>query len=226
MDSSWFCRFGLERMHMSCSYSRVLWRFSALMAFVIPVVGHAQDRGIRLGEETSSTWRFGVVVKAAASSVSGIRASFPVPMDWPEQTVKKIREEKSPSIKSVTYETLDRGVTQMIVLIPRLAAGEEASAVTVFEVVKRRIDAPSETDVYQIPKAGALSAKFLSPSPYIESRDAKIKALASELATGHQPAWDQTAAIFDWVREHVKYKFAEQIKPAVAALEDGEGDCE
>lgn len=34
------------------------------------------------------------------------------------------------------------------------------------------------------------------------------------------------AAMFDWVRANVKYEFAEQIKPATAALADGVGDCE
>ncbi len=34
------------------------------------------------------------------------------------------------------------------------------------------------------------------------------------------------AAIFDWVRANLKYEFAEQIKPATAALKDGQGDCE
>jgi hypothetical protein len=43
---------------------------------------------------------------------------------------------------------------------------------------------------------------------------------------GKEQSWDRTAAIFDWVRENVKYEFAEQIKPAVAALKDGQGDCE
>jgi hypothetical protein len=213
-------------MRMKKQWSGVFLRLLAMTVCVVPFCAAAQDRGIRLGEERTSRWRFGVVVTAAASAVTGIRAAFPVPMDWPEQAVTKLSEEKSPNVKSVTYETLDRGVMQMIVTIPRLAAGEEASAVTTFEVVKRRIEAPSETDLYQIPKPTPLLAKFLAPSPYIESRDAKIKSLAAELSAGQQPAWDKTAAIFDWVRANVKYKFAEQIKPAIAALKDGEGDCE
>jgi len=184
------------------------------------------DRGVRLGETTMSQWRFGVVVKAAAGAVKGIEATMPVPMDWPEQTVKKVDEQKSPQVGPITHRVLDGGVRQMVVAIPRLAAGDEATAMVTFEISKRRMEAPEDTTVYQLPKPNSHLAKFLAPSPYIESRDAKIKSLAMELTRDKQPAWEQAAAVFDWVRANVKYEFAEQIKPAVAALKDGHGDCE
>ncbi len=185
-----------------------------------------KGRGIRLGEEMTSKWRFGVVVKATGGPVSGIMATLPVPMDWPEQTVKRIGEEKTPQVGSITFDVLDKGVKRMMVKIPRLAAGDEASAVVTFEVHKRRIEGPSETSMYGIPKSDRELSKFLNPSPYIESKDAKIKSLATQVISGKESAWDQVAAIFDWVRANVKYEFAEQIKPATAALKDGQGDCE
>jgi len=189
-------------------------------------VARADDRGIRLGEPKASQWRFGVVVRAAGAT-TGIKATLPVPMDWPEQAVEIVQEEKSPGIGGVTYRTLNGGVKQMIVTIPRLSAGEEASAVMTFEINKREILEPAETVLYQIPaKNNRELAKFLQPSPYIESKDARITALAEELAAGKEQGWERTAAIFDWVRANVKYEFAEQIKPAVAALKDGQGDCE
>jgi transglutaminase-like putative cysteine protease len=185
-----------------------------------------ETRGIRLGEQTTSQWRFGVVVKATGGPVTGIRATIPVPMDWPEQSVTKRSEEKSSNVAAVTYKPLDGGVMQMIVTIPRLASGEEASAVTTFEVIKSRIEGPGETGIYQIPKPTPALAKFFAPSPFIESRDAKIQSIAAKIAGDKHQAWQKVEAIFDWVRENVKYEFAEEIKPAVAALQDGQGDCE
>jgi len=204
---------------------------ATVLGLASPALIEAADRGIQLKEESVSRWRFGVMVKAAGGTLSGVRATLPVPMDWPEQTVKKISEDKTANIGAIRYDTLDAapnqpGVRQMIVSIPRVAAGEEASAVITLEITKRRIDAPDETDVYTVPKAGAAPAKFLAPSPYIESRDPKIKALASELIAGKTQAWDQASAIFDWVRANIKYEFAEEIKPAVASLKAGQGDCE
>jgi hypothetical protein len=204
---------------------------AVLAAFVvaaIPAVAFADDSpGVRLGEPTKSTWRFGVVVKAAGGPVSGIVATMPVPMDWPEQTVKVVSEEKSPGVGRVSTRVLDGGVKQLVVSIPRLAAGQEASFVQTTEVSKRPILEPVDVAMYSAPAKNSRElAKFLLPSPYIESNSPKIKQRAGEVTAGKAPGWEQVAAAFDWVRENVKYEFAEQIKPAVAALEDGQGDCE
>jgi hypothetical protein len=181
--------------------------------------------GIRLGETTTSQWRFGVRVKAPAAA-SGIRATLPVPMDWPEQQVKLLSEEKSSKTISIAYATLDGGVKQMQISIPRLAAGDEAAAAVVLEIARRQILAPLEPAKLQIAARPGPLAKYLGKSPYIESTDPKIRSLAAELTAGQTGGWNQAAAVFDWVRAHVKYEFAEQIKPALAALEEGKGDCE
>jgi hypothetical protein len=202
-----------------------------LSIFLVAILGclstlAAADRGVRLTDETTSRWRFGVVVTAGNGAVSGIRATLPVPMDWPEQSVKTIGEDKTPNVESITFKVLDGGVKLMAVSIPRLAPGQEATAIINLEIVKRRMETPDDTSVYQVPKPNTAMAKFLNPSPYIESRDPKIKSLAAELAAGKQPAWEQTAAIFDWVRANIKYEFAKEIKPAIASLKAGQGDCE
>lgn len=192
------------------------------------LAGAAEENpaAIRLGDSTTSNWRFGVVISTPDGAASGLVATLPVPMDWPEQQVKQIDEQHSPGVR-VTYRTLDSGVKQMVVNVPKLAAGEEASAIVTFAVTKRRIVEPADTSGLVLPtKLNRDMAKFLTPSPYIESTDERIKALSPEITAGKTAGWEQTAAIFDWVRANVKYKFAEQIKSAVAALDDGEGDCE
>jgi hypothetical protein len=147
-------------------------------------------------------------------------------MDWPEQRVKQLDEQKMGGAR-ISYRTLDGGVKQMVVSIPKLAAGQEASAIVTLEVTKHRILAPAETIGLAAPARPARElARFLAPSPYIESNDAKIKSLVPQIIADKSGGWDQAAAIFDWVRANVKYEFAEQIKPAVAALDDGQGDCE
>jgi hypothetical protein len=114
----------------------------------------------------------------------------------------------------------------MVVTIPHLAAGEEASATITYEITKRCLEAPTATESYKIPTAAPSLSKFLAPSPYIESRDARITSLAPRLVADQPLAWNKVEAIFDWVRANVKYEFAEQIKPATAALGEGVGDCE
>jgi hypothetical protein len=185
-----------------------------------------ETRGIQLGEATTTRWRIGVTVHAPAA-VTGILATTPVPMDWPEQQVKIVGEEKSANVGKISYRTLDGGVKQMLVSIPRLNAGEDAKAIVTFEVTRHEILAPADTAAYSVPaKSSRELTRFLLPSPYIESTDAKIRMLAQDVTAGKEQGWERAAAVFDWVRDNVKYEFAEQIKPAVQALQDKQGDCE
>ena len=199
-----------------------------VLCFLLAAAAHGDDAvGIRLGEQTTSQWRFGVVVRAPAGAVTGILATTPVPMDWPEQQVKIVSEEISSNVGKVSYRTLDGGVKQMLVSIPRLAAGEEARAIVTFEITKSRILPPSDTTMLRAPaKNSRQLARFLLPSPYIESTDPMIRAKAAEATVGKEPDWERTSAIFDWVRANVKYEFAAEIKPAIDALKGGRGDCE
>ncbi|QDU30814.1 Transglutaminase-like superfamily protein [Anatilimnocola aggregata] len=181
---------------------------------------------IRFGKEVTKQYRFGFKVEAPAGAVTGIVATMAVPMDWPEQTVKVISEDVTPKCR-VTYRVIDNGVKQMVVNIPRLAKGEEAGVEVVYEITKREILAPDLTADFVIPtKLNKDLQKLLQPSPFIESNDAQIKQLAPTIIEGQATAWDQTGAILDWVRANVQYKFAVDIKPAIAALKDKEGDCE
>jgi hypothetical protein len=181
---------------------------------------------IKFSATAVSKWRIGIVVKAT-SPATNVVGTMPVPMDWPEQSVKLIEEDVSPEVKKLTYRELDGGVKQMVMQIPKLLAGQEARAVLTFEVTKKYIEAPDELTGYQIPpKAPKGYEKCLLPSPFIESNDAKIRALAKELGANEPDPWKKAEIYFDWVRSHVRYQFAEEIKPAVAALKDGVGDCE
>jgi hypothetical protein len=188
-------------------------------------VSSAEPR-IRFGREQTKQFRVGFNVDASAGSVTGIVATMAVPMDWPEQTVKIVKEEITPNCR-VTYRNLDGGVKQMVVNIPRLAKGEKASVEQIYECTLREILPPEETTDFVIPKkVNKDLAKLLLPSPFIESNSPEIKKLAAEIIQGQSTAWEQSEAILNWVRENVKYKFATDIKPAIAALKDKEGDCE
>ncbi len=180
-----------------------------------------------LGDESTTTWRFGLVVNARGGSVTGIQASLPVPADWPEQKVKIVGEEKSPTVRKIAYRMLDGGVKQMLVTIPRLKAGEEAKAVVTMEITKREILEPSGKGEFAIPvKASRELQKYLLPSPYIESRDPKFTQISPQILIREQRAWGQTEEIYKFVRDNVKYEFAEEIRPAIDALNDRKGDCE
>ncbi len=206
--------------------------FVALAAFCLaPSLSGAEfaapQGGVQLTNERTERWEVGVIVQAGQGRVTGIVATLPIPMDWPEQTVRVIDENVSSQVSKITYRVLDDGVKQMQVAIARLDPGEQATALLTLEIVKRDIVAPQETGNFRIPaKLSRDMRAFVRPSPYIESTDRRIQQLAEEAAAGHESAWEKAEAIFDWVRTNVRYEFDVKIKGARQALDDGFGDCE
>ncbi len=184
------------------------------------------DNGIQLDKELVQRWKVGMKITAPAGPCAGIFGTATIPTDWPEQEVRLLEEDLSPEVKDIKYRVLDNGVKQMLISIPMLEAGREAHAYVTVEVTRSSILGPKDPTQFVIPKRLPREiGKFLAPSPKIESRHGKIRKVARELKLDDATAWEQVEAIYDWVRDNVEYTNG-PLKGAVAALEDGTGDCE
>jgi hypothetical protein len=184
--------------------------------------------GVRFGEPVIQRYLAGVVIKAEKGACKRLRGTVPVPIDWPEQEVRIVEEDFSPEVKNPQYRTTDETVQQLLFEIPYLASGSEVHALVTFEVRRRPILAPEDPSHLKVPDRLARDIKiYLGPSPYIESRHAKIRSLAREIIAQKEDetAWTKVEAIYDYVRENVEYKEG-SLKGALQALKDGEGDCE
>jgi hypothetical protein len=184
----------------------------------------SSGKGPTLGGETTVRLKRGVMVKAGGNLFRAV-ATVPVPADWPEQQVRIVAEEVSPSVRNLTYRTITGGggVKQMVVEIPQLPAGQVAKALVTFEITRRALEPPADTSIYSIPKK--LSRDLLldvGPSPYIESRHPKIIAAARQAIGEHETDWQKVEALYDWTRENVAYTNGE-LKGAVRALIDKQG---
>jgi len=178
------------------------------------------------GKEAIHHWKAGMTIRAGATPCGGILGTVPVPLDWPEQTVRLVKEDVPPQVRDVKYRTLDDGAKQMVVTIPLLNPGQTATVAATFEVTRRAILPPSDPSQFVMPtKMSRDVRRFLGSSPYIETRHPQIRAKAKEVTEGKDQAWEKAEAIYDWVREHVEYRDGE-LKGALAALRDGHGDCE
>ncbi len=187
----------------------------------------AESSRIHLVNSRTTRWQIGVIVRTHGGPVTGIVATLPVPINWPEQTVTVVERDVSPQVRSVRERLLDHTVKQLVVTIPRLAAGQQAKALLTLEITKRDIATLPKMDDMRIPsKLPRSLRKYLKPSPYIESQDRKIEQLAREITARHKLAWKKVEAIYDWVRQRVRYQFDPKIKSAAEALQDGSGDCE
>jgi hypothetical protein len=191
-----------------------------------PDATSVQGAGVRMGEVKRQRLRIGVEITPQGSPCRGILATLPIPMDWPEQSVRIVDEEISDNVDRVDYRTLDESVHQMIVRIDALEASDTARAILIFEIDRHAMLEPADPQSLQLPEKPSRQLRgYLGASPFIESRHFKIRQIARELKDPEKSAWDQIEAIYDYVREHVEYKKG-NIKGAVAALRDGSGDCE
>jgi hypothetical protein len=178
-------------------------------------------------QQSVQRWRIGLVVTARAGAFKRLVGTTSVPMDWPEQQVRPVSEDTSTGAR-ITYQTVDEGVKQMTVTIGSLAAGQEARAVVTFEIVRKVQLPPTDTSQYVFANPKRLDRKlavYLTPSPYIESSDPEIQALAKQIGVEHEEPWKRVQAIYDWVREKVHYQEM-PLKGALSGLHDGTGDCD
>jgi hypothetical protein len=201
-----------------------------------PVLAQFEDKpdpnvgknGPKIDESLTKKIKIGVKVKAVGGPVKGVRATIPVPLNWPEQKVSLGEEDLSAGVSHPTYRMLDNGgAKQMIVTIPNIVAGEEARALVTFEVTRSSILPPEDTSIYKECAKEKLPRDilpYLGPSPYIETTHPKIIKLAKEL-TEDKSNWEKVEAIYDGSRERVKYVNG-PLKGALRALTDGTGDCE
>lgn len=177
------------------------------------------------GDVRTLKYKVGLVVTAEGGPCGDLYATLPVPADWPEQQVRIVAEEVSPAVRNLRYRTLPGGVKQMVVEIPSLPAGKQARAVVTFELDRAALVAPADTGGLRIPEKPDRALKaHLGTSPYIETRDPKITALAKAAGKGLD-GWRKVEAIYDTVRDKVEYRNGE-LKGARRALADGWGDCE
>ena len=157
-----------------------------LLSFLPPAVAQfveGDPGGAKLGQSQTKKWRCGMVVTAVGGACKGIVGYAPVPIEWPEQQVKVLEEDVSPGVK-ITYQVVDGTAKVMTVKIPHLEAGREARAVVTFEIQRSVMLPPEDTDAFLLPELSKLDRTvrpFLTPSPKIESTNAKIRELAKKI---------------------------------------------
>jgi hypothetical protein len=186
----------------------------------------AQQRGVQLDTAETQLWKCGVQIRALGGPCGGLFGTISVPTDWPEQTVRIHQEDITPNVKKVDYRMLAGGVKQMLIAVPQLPAGETARALITFEVERHSLKPPADPTIFVLPtKTPIAIKKYLAASPMIESNQSKIRKVAEELVEGKTSAWEQVEALYDGVRERVKWENDNQ-KGALAALNDGKADKE
>ena len=185
-------------------------------------LSRAEEPQIR---ETKSRWKFGFELTGQGGAVRGSVVTFPVPMDWPDQVVTLVEEDRTPNVRAVKEETLDDGVRLVHASVPLLGPNDTAKLVRTYEITHRYVRYDRDDDQWYYPAGGDLD-EYLGPSPMIETDDREIRARAEELSDLSLTAWQQVERTYDWVQANVEYKFDPNLKGAKEALKTRVGDCE
>ena len=171
-------------------------------------------------------WQVGLRITAVGGPCQALVGTLPVPTKWPGQTVRIVEEDIAPTITNVRYRNVDGGVKQMVVKIAKLRANQTAHALITVEIDRQQLAPPENPESLLLPeKLDRKLRKYLAASPYIEVRHPEIRKLAKKVYDDSVPMWNRVEKIYDHVREIVKYKNG-NLKGALAALRDGDGDCE
>ncbi|MFG0265054.1 MAG: transglutaminase family protein [Rhodopirellula sp. JB055] len=180
---------------------------------------------IDLTKPQTTRWRLGVKIDTPVTFTSGL-ATFPVFMDWPEQTVSVVGRTVEGRVGNVAIRDLD-GARQVVVTIPRLTSSGSVQVELEMETVRQPIIAPTETEELTVPARLPRQLRaYMGNSPMIDATNPAIRALSRELA-GDAPesSWEKVRQIYDVVRDKVRYVEG-PIRDASDALKTGEGDCE
>jgi len=179
------------------------------------------------GDPQTKRWRIGLKLDTNGVTCNDVLATFPVPMDWPEQTVKVVSQEIAAAVNRWDVRDLPGGARQIVLTMPRAIRGSDPEVLFDIDVTRSRIIAPDQTDDLVSPARPDSSLKiYLSNSPYIDVTDGRIKLAAKEFqGDTFVNDWARVEAMYDWVRSKVEYVEGD-IKSASQALRDGKGDCE
>src|SRR5262249_20745549 len=109
------------------------------------------DASPRRLESQTHKWEFGIAVRAVGGPCIGLMGTFPVPAEWPEQQVKVVNEQITPTVQRHAYRTIE-GLKQMTFEVPQLPGGSSAECFITFEITRQAQAAPRNTDNLLIPK--------------------------------------------------------------------------
>ena len=75
--------------------------------------------GPLLGDSNVSYWEFGLKIQSQGNA-SGIIATIPIPVDWREQQVKVVQENRTDNLKKLTYNNITKPMKQLVIKANRL----------------------------------------------------------------------------------------------------------
>ena len=176
--------------------------------------------GPRLGESHIQTFRAGIVIEPGAD-VENAQITVPVPMNWKEQRIINVNEERMDAgvASQIEYRILEDGAQEMRLHLGTVRPTKPLEIVVAFELQNYELLPPDNPGQYVIPKRVSRDmAPYLAESPCIESKDPRFAKMFSEIAKERRTDWEKVEALYSFVQNNVKYDHRAWKQPAKGAL--------
>jgi hypothetical protein len=190
--------------------------------------------GPKRGASQQQIWRAGIIIEPG-SQIEEAKVIIPVPMDWMEQEVVKINEEKTDAAlsKNIQYKIIHNGVKEMILTLGKMRPHRKVEVVVDFELLNYELLPPENTDDYIIPKRTPRGLElYLKESPTIECSKPPFAKMFHEITKDKTTDWDKVEALYAFVQNNVQYDESGKNRPAKGAwavinMPEGNwtGDC-
>lgn len=159
-------------------------------------------------------------------NATGIKATTPVPLPLPEQSVDSATINKVGCLADFRRLTPEAG--QLILAAPSVRKGQKIGAVGNIRLTLHKQYHGFEKE--QFPKdlprfPREFARQYLYDSPGIQVRAAEVKDLAKKVGGQIKHPWDKALAFHRWVWENIRSRVG-RYTSVVAAIRDGVGDCE
>ena len=162
-------------------------------------------------------------VRVSSSGGGAVRASVPIPREWPEQRIEAAAPETTRCKTKI--EPVQPGAASLTLATSVLHPGETASVVYRQQVFVKPHPLKRRKDFSYLPTIDAKVKLYTVPTPTIESNDPAIRAKAAELCAGIDSPWEKAERLSEWTFKHLEYKLMDYTS-AKAAFECKIGDCE
>ncbi|MCO8121495.1 transglutaminase domain-containing protein [Stieleria sp. TO1_6] len=192
----------------------------------VPLSQSALAQALSYESQPTTHWRIGLVLDTPVTCTN-VLATFPIPTDWPEQTVTVRKQNIDPQVTRWQVRELGGGTKQVVVQMARVNAGSKVEFTLEVDIQRSRILSPDNVDTLVIPSKISRDLKlYTGNSPYIDASHRAIRQAAKEVEEMEaENDWQRVELAYDYVRDHVEYLEGD-LKNASQALSDGKGDCE
>ena len=182
--------------------------------------------GIRFGSERKFKWKVGIRIATGASSFNNVEFTMPIPVEWPEQTVKLLDEKVPPEMGEVKFRELNSRVKQIRTVLKTIPSRTLLEFEQTYLITIRAVEPPEDTNQLQLVKPVPKEFReYLGVSPQITHRKGKIRTTVKAIVNDIDTPWKQTEAIYEWIGENVEIKDGEnQTTPDTLKLRAGNAE--